>query len=184
MDPSNIINVAMMRESIAEFRYAKNPEAPTLVRVDPAWEARWIVKVPFAWGSLRLNRAIVDAVKLALDSATAAGAKIDNPTTCGYQTRRTWHDPKRGPSRHALGLAVDVNWKIGKVPDGSCDPRIVAALKAAGFQWGGDWPGKECDPMHFDPDPKRIGGVLVVKESAGVAAVLIGAKKLTEFAVA
>jgi hypothetical protein len=33
--------------------------------------------------------------------------------------------------------------------DGDMPPGIVAAFKAAGFFWGGDWPGRNKDPMHF-----------------------------------
>ena len=29
------------------------------------------------------------------------------------------------------------------------DAALVALFKQAGFTWGGDWKGRERDPMHF-----------------------------------
>jgi LysM repeat protein len=53
-------------------------------------------------------------------------------------------------STHAWGIAIDLNPETnGMGQDGDIAPGIVAAFKNAGFFWGGDWPGRNKDPMHF-----------------------------------
>ena len=53
-------------------------------------------------------------------------------------------------STHAWGIAIDLNPETnGMGQDGDIAPGIVAAFKSAGFFWGGDWPGRNKDPMHF-----------------------------------
>jgi LysM repeat protein len=53
-------------------------------------------------------------------------------------------------STHAWGIAIDLNPETnGMGQAGDMAPGIVAAFKAFGFVWGGDWPGKNKDPMHF-----------------------------------
>jgi len=52
-------------------------------------------------------------------------------------------------SNHLDGLAVDIVPLIGDKPDwNSQDERIVAAMKNAGFVWGGDW--STPDKPHFE----------------------------------
>lgn len=52
-------------------------------------------------------------------------------------------------SNHFNGTAVDIYpLKDSKVDWNNQDERIVAAMKAAGFIWGGDWEWK--DPPHFE----------------------------------
>lgn len=53
-------------------------------------------------------------------------------------------------STHTWGIAIDLNpetnpmGKPGRMPEG-----IVRAFRDFGFTWGGDWSGKNQDPMHF-----------------------------------
>lgn len=52
-------------------------------------------------------------------------------------------------SNHISGNAVDIlPLKDGKVEWDNQDERIVAAMKSAGFIWGGDWPTP--DKPHFE----------------------------------
>jgi hypothetical protein len=46
-------------------------------------------------------------------------------------------------SRHAHGTAIDIN--PGHVPPS----RIVECFESAGFEWGGRWPKRSYDPMHY-----------------------------------
>ena len=49
-------------------------------------------------------------------------------------------------SLHWWGRAIDLN-------AGREQPKLVVnCFKTAGFTWGGDWPGKKHDPMHFQWD--------------------------------
>jgi hypothetical protein len=67
---------------------------------------------------------------------------------CFVPRHMSW-DPKRGLSRHAWGIAVDVNARL--FPYGSTakqNARLVEAFKRQGFTWGGEW--KTPDPMHFE----------------------------------
>jgi hypothetical protein len=53
-------------------------------------------------------------------------------------------------SLHSWGLAIDIDaaWnRVGRTP--TLNPGIVACFKESGFDWGGDWKGKDVDGMHF-----------------------------------
>ena len=54
-------------------------------------------------------------------------------------------------SNHISGNAVDIiPLKNGRPDWNNQDDRIVAAMKSAGFTWGGDWPPPNTDPPHFE----------------------------------
>jgi hypothetical protein len=62
-----------------------------------------------------------------------------------------------GLSRHARGIAVDLN--AGMNPMGTpgaqlgqrgCLAELVPFAREVGLVWGGDWHGASCDPMHFE----------------------------------
>ena len=66
-----------------------------------------------------------------------------------FVARHMGWDPRRSLSRHAWGIAVDINTRL--FPFGSAasqDPRLIAAFARQGFTWGGDW--RTPDPMHFE----------------------------------
>lgn len=53
-------------------------------------------------------------------------------------------------STHCWGIAIDINPEtnpMGKA--GDMHPEIVEIFRELGFKWGGDWSGKNKDPMHF-----------------------------------
>jgi hypothetical protein len=53
-------------------------------------------------------------------------------------------------SAHSWGIAIDLNSEsnpqgsAGNMPAG-----LIEIFRSAGFEWGGDWLGNACDPMHF-----------------------------------
>jgi D-alanyl-D-alanine carboxypeptidase len=53
-------------------------------------------------------------------------------------------------SAHSWGIAIDLNPESNSQGSaGNMDAGLVEIFRNAGFQWGGDWKGKTCDPMHF-----------------------------------
>ena len=88
-----------------------------------------------------------------------AGFPVDPKITGGFR----WSVVQKTGvvSKHAYGLAVDLNWEHnaavytpqwsyapGKDPL-SVTPEIAAIWKRHGFDWGGDFPPDSFDPMHF-----------------------------------
>ncbi len=53
-------------------------------------------------------------------------------------------------STHCWGIAIDLNVESNPMGStGDMDPGVVAVFRDLGFKWGGDWPGRNKDPMHF-----------------------------------
>jgi len=53
-------------------------------------------------------------------------------------------------STHSWAISVDLNPESNPMgSDGDMHPGIVEIFQTYGFKWGGDWPGRARDPMHF-----------------------------------
>lgn len=53
-------------------------------------------------------------------------------------------------STHAWGIAFDLNVRTNQPgTKGDMPIEIVDLFRRYGFKWGGDWSGKNRDPMHF-----------------------------------
>lgn len=121
------------------------------IRIDPGWVARNIVTVELPiLGRVTCHRAIVDQMAGALRDIEAAGlgGEIYQYSGCWVPRHKLW-DPSRGISRHAWGLAFDINVptnQYGAAP--SLHPGIVDAFRRWGFTWGGDF--STPDGMHFE----------------------------------
>jgi hypothetical protein len=61
--------------------------------------------------------------------------------------------PKRfgvGLSTHSWGIAIDINAASNRRGTaGDMNQEIIEIFKTAGFIWGGNWMGRNRDPMHF-----------------------------------
>lgn len=53
-------------------------------------------------------------------------------------------------STHSWGIAIDLNPLTNALgTKGNMDQNIISIFRKHGFKWGGDWNGKNSDPMHF-----------------------------------
>ena len=144
-----VLTQAEIKQRFGEFSYRPGPDGS--VRPDPVWEAEHLVTttIPLI-GQLRCHRAVVGALRAAVQQLDDAGLghliHSDSFGGC-WNPRRV--GPDRGLSRHAWGVAVDIN--VGKNPTGvhaAIDERVVDALEDRGFTWGGRW--LVPDPAHFE----------------------------------
>jgi hypothetical protein len=63
-----------------------------------------------------------------------------------YWPRYKMHDPERGLSVHAWGIALDLNAVTNQPGSrGDMDERVIQIFCEHGFYWGGNF----GDPMHF-----------------------------------
>jgi hypothetical protein len=151
-------------KAFGTIRYQPSPDGTVVPQ--QAWVRRNITTqaVPIL-GRVTCNRLMFRQLTGALQEVEAAGlaSKIDvgdfrYQGGC-YAPRFIDRNPHRALSRHAWGLAIDVN--VATNPEGSPstqDPRVVAAFERWGFRWGGRW--NPPDPMHFElagllPQPSR-----------------------------
>ncbi len=144
-----VLPQALIKERFGEFAY--RPGSGRSVEVDPEWVAANIETrdVPIL-GALTCHRDILDLVEAAMnDLQLRALDQLVNPANFAgcYSPRRT--APGQPLSRHSWGIALDLN--IGANPRGSFstqDLRLVAAMEAEGFGWGGEW--LFPDPGHYE----------------------------------
>jgi hypothetical protein len=127
---------------------------------DPEWELANLAVVCNLWGlvtpagkkvrEIRCHRLIARQLTAVFDALQAQGLLSVVKTYDGcYVPRHKLHNPAKGLSPHAWGVAVDLN--AAEYPYGSTrlqDSRLVAAFEAEGFEWGGRW--RSPDPMHFE----------------------------------
>jgi len=53
-------------------------------------------------------------------------------------------------SSHCWGIAIDLNPETNpQGSSGNMDSGVIEIFRGAGFEWGGDWPQRARDPMHF-----------------------------------
>lgn len=121
------------------------------IRIDPAWVSRNIVSadVPLL-GRVRCHRAMIDQMAAALHEVQQAGLgdQIYMYSGCWVPRHMLW-DSSRSISKHAWGLAFDINVptnQYGHAPQ--MDMRIVDIFRKWGFKWGGDF--STPDGMHFE----------------------------------
>jgi hypothetical protein len=130
--------------------------------IDARWEAQHMtaVDLPFpvrlAWGNpaplvsrIRCHKVVAPAMQQVFGAVDRAGLRGTIQTYGGCYNYR----PKRmgsRPSTHSWGIALDLNPATNAMGTaGNMDPRLVAIFRDHGFKWGGDWTGRNKDPMHF-----------------------------------
>lgn len=149
-----------VEEMFGGFAWREDARRIGLIEILGEWERQSIVSIapPVALRSgegrpvelIYCHRRIATPLRRALGELAEEqlGHVINTFDGCFVPRHMTWN-PKRPLSRHAWGIAVDVNARL--FPYGSRkkqDARLVAAFAKQGFCWGGEW--RTPDPMHFE----------------------------------
>ncbi len=145
---SQILDFMEIKEIFGEFTY--RPTSSLFVDPDQAWEDANIiqVRVPLL-GLIKCNKRIVPQLTGAMRELIARGLGGLIRTSNGCYSPRMQVGNTYALSRHAYGIAVDVNATrnpFGEAP--SQDPRLVELMERWGFTWGGRW--LVPDGMHFE----------------------------------
>lgn len=146
-----VLPQVMVKERFGEFAYRLG-SGPAL-DLDPAWERENVVttEVPLL-GRVRCHRSLIAPLGAAMAELRDRNLAylVDPGGFAGcWNPRHIGPDASSGISRHAWGIAVDLN--VSKNPTGLAsvqDPRLVAVMERWGFTWGGRW--LVLDPAHFE----------------------------------
>jgi hypothetical protein len=149
--PGGIARPVELKQRFGEFP-VRLPYGADWIAIHPRWLARNVVsrRVPIL-GSVTCHRRLIAPLRRALRDLERRrlGHVVDPGDYAGcFAPRRI---PQSGSlSLHAYGLAIDINAAANpQFADSSQDRRLVRAMEAAGFTWGGRWPTAP-DPMHFE----------------------------------
>lgn len=149
-----------VESTFGRFSWREHPTRRGAIEILGEWQRRNIVSMAPSFevrsgrgrplSVIYCHRLIAPALSRVLDDLVARclGHLINTFDGCFVPRHMGW-DPRRRLSRHAWGIAVDVNARL--FPYGSRgrqDERLVAAFARQGFTWGGDW--HTPDPMHFE----------------------------------
>ena len=157
VNPDGTLGTSTIKKLLGEFAY--RPTGGSGIQIETAWLYRNIsFSHRFTSIGLRNNchKAVVGAIQSALNEIKAAGLaqkiNLQNSNRYGgcYVARYNRLASKFGtPSRHAYGMALDINTTTnaqGAIPQLDC--RVVRIFRKWGFAWGGNfWP---TDGMHFE----------------------------------
>lgn len=152
-----VLAQAQIKERFGEFAY--RPGSDQGFEIDPAWLAEHIVtaEVPLL-GTMHCHRAIVPLVIGAMQELVDRGlGHLVDPATFRGCFNPRFIAGRRDLSRHAWGVALDINW--GSNPTGLAsaqDPRLVETMDRWGFTSGHDW--LVPDPGHFEWHHRPAGG--------------------------
>jgi len=174
---------AWVESTFGRFAWRNDPAKRGAIRILGEWERRNIVSVvpPFALREgrgralsvIRCHQLIAPALGRALEDLKQRNlCHLINTFDGCFQPRHMGWDPKRPLSRHAWGIAVDVNARLFPYRSkAKQNPRLIEVFARQGFAWGGEW--RTPDPMHFEvvdlPQPVRTIEVLVDGEAVAEA---------------
>lgn len=156
-NPDGTLGTSTVKNLLGEFAF--RPTGGAGIQIEPIWMAKNILFAHrFASVGLRNNchKVVTEAIEGALAEIKKAGLekKIDlqNSNRYGgcYVARFNRLAGSFGaPSRHAYGMALDINTSTNMqwgIPHMDC--RVVRIFRKWGFAWGGNfWPS---DGMHFE----------------------------------
>ena len=139
---------ALIKEMFGDFQIKEKDG--TWITIDKAWRDENIEtkSVPIL-GRITCHRLmwepLLGALNQIVDEGLESGLSREQFKTSGgcYAPRRiSRFDAGGSISRHAWGIAIDINTKTGY------KPRIVEIFNDWGFAWGGTWTSP--DAMHFE----------------------------------
>jgi hypothetical protein len=139
---------ALVKEMFGDFQVKERDG--TWIVTDPKWRVANIqrIEMPII-GRATCHRLMWEPLRGALTQIEEEGladtlSKEEFTTSGGcYAPRRiSRFDAGGSISRHAWGIAIDINTKSGYVP------RVVEIFNSWGFAWGGTWTSP--DEMHFE----------------------------------
>lgn len=146
-----VLPQSLVKARYGEFAYRRRPPGSSTFEPDPAWVAENIETRPLPiLGRVTCHRAVLDPLGSALADLDRRGLAhtIDVGSFEGCWNPRFVSD-RRELSRHAWGIAVDLNASGNPTGSGSGQPpELVEVLTARGWGWGGTW--LVPDPMHFE----------------------------------
>jgi hypothetical protein len=135
-----VLPQAQIKERFGEFSYRIS--SGRSIELDPAWRAEAITSatVPLL-GRVTCHQASIPLIQGAMQELVDRGlSHIIDPSTFRGCFNPRFISGRRDLSRHAWGVALDVNW--GANPTGLAsgqDPRLVETMDRWGFTSGHDW---------------------------------------------
>ena len=129
--------------------------------LDPRWQTEALdsVRLPFPMTLSWDHKRTVSTITCHKLLASAFASIFDRIQNSGLQSKITSFGgcfsfrPQRTGNKlstHAWGIAIDLNPETNEQGTaGDMDSEVITIFRAAGFEWGGGWQGKSCDPMHF-----------------------------------
>ncbi|MBL6836191.1 MAG: M15 family metallopeptidase [Candidatus Actinomarina sp.] len=143
-----VLPTAMVKEMFGDFQIKERDG--TWITTEPSWREKniQVKKMPIL-GNTRCHRLMWGPLEGALnqivDEGLANTLSVEDFKKSGgcYAPRRiNRFDAGGSISRHAWGIAIDINTKS------NYHPRVVEIFNSWGFAWGGTWTSP--DEMHFE----------------------------------
>ena len=143
-----VLPTALVKEMFGDFQIKERDGV--WITTEPSWRNENIQqkRMPIL-GLTRCHRLMWEPLEGALNQIVAEGLQ-DSLSVEEFRTSGGCYAPRRinrfdaggSISRHAWGIAIDINTKSGY------PPRVVEIFNDWGFAWGGTWTSP--DEMHFE----------------------------------
>ena len=143
-----VLPTALVKEMFGDFQIKERDG--TWITIDQTWKNENIeTKTVPILGRITCHRLMWEPLLGALNQIIDEGLEGDlskeqfkSSGGCYAPRRISRFDAGGSISRHAWGIAIDINTKTGY------KPRIVEIFNDWGYAWGGTWTSP--DPMHFE----------------------------------
>ena len=143
-----VLPTALVKEMFGDFQIKERDG--TWITTEPSWREQniQVKRVPIL-GNTRCHRLMWEPLEGALNqileeglASTLSVQDFKKSGGCYAPRRINRFDSGGSISRHAWGIAIDINTKS------SYHPRVVEIFNSWGFAWGGTWTSP--DEMHFE----------------------------------